>query len=181
MRMIPKSFSEALIDLKAGGLVCRESWAKGVFLAFQKGYPDGIAINSNTAEATGLPEGTVCRFQRYLMMRTTDGSFVPWTPSQTDILADDWEEYGDSKREKHPQDDLESLREDRRKLYALEAAADAMHEAAGRGVNVTMTNSDTPLTREIFASFKMVRIATRRDINLRSERRSCYDLVFTTY
>jgi Protein of unknown function (DUF2829) len=25
-------------------------------------------------------------------MRTTSGSFVPWVASQTDILAEDWEE-----------------------------------------------------------------------------------------
>jgi DNA adenine methylase len=59
--------------------------------------------------------------------------------------------------------------------------ADAMREAASRGVDIAMTNSDTPLTREIFAEFKMMRIATRRDINLRSERRGSWDLVFTTY
>jgi DNA adenine methylase len=59
--------------------------------------------------------------------------------------------------------------------------ADAMREAAGRGVNIAMTNSDTPLAREIFAEFNMMRIATRRDINLHSERRGSWDLVFTTY
>jgi len=37
-----------------------------------------------------MPEGTVCRFLPYLMMRTAQGDFVPWLASQTDILADDW-------------------------------------------------------------------------------------------
>jgi hypothetical protein len=61
-----------------------------MWLAYQKAYPDGIPINANTAQATGISEGTVCRFLPYLMMRTADGAFVPWLASQTDVLADDW-------------------------------------------------------------------------------------------
>ncbi len=26
----------------------------------------------------------------YLMLRAADGTYVPWTVSQTDVLADDW-------------------------------------------------------------------------------------------
>jgi hypothetical protein len=85
------SFSAALDALKAGERVARSGWnGKGMFVVLQRGYPDGIPINANTAEATGLPVGTVCRFLPYLMMRTVDGSFVPWLISQTDALADDW-------------------------------------------------------------------------------------------
>lgn len=75
-----------------GGKVRRSGWnGKGMFLVFQKGYPDGIPINANTAQATGIPQGTVCKFLPYIMMRTVDGSFVPWLASQTDLLATDWE------------------------------------------------------------------------------------------
>lgn len=85
------TFGEALRRLKDGGKVARLRWnGKGMWLALQKGYPDGVAINKNTAEATGLPEGTVCRFLPYIIMRTVDGAFVPWLASQTDILAEDW-------------------------------------------------------------------------------------------
>lgn len=85
-------FSAALMNLKAGIRMCRSGWnGKGMFVVLQKGYPQGIPINKNTSEATGLPEGTVCRFLPYLMMRTAQGDFVPWLASQTDILADDWE------------------------------------------------------------------------------------------
>ena len=85
-------FGEALKALKEGDRVTRAGWnGKGMFVVHQKGYPDGIPINANTAEATGIPEGTVCVFRPYLMMRTVDGSFVPWVISQTDALADDWE------------------------------------------------------------------------------------------
>jgi DNA adenine methylase len=44
-----------------------------------------------------------------------------------------------------------------------------------------MTNSDTPATREIFAQFNVMRMATRRDINLNSAKRGSWDLVFTNY
>jgi len=71
--------------------VARSGWnGKGMWVVLQAGYPDGIPINGNTALATGIPEGTVCKFRPYLMMRTADGSFVPWVASQTDLLADDW-------------------------------------------------------------------------------------------
>ncbi|MFE6284341.1 DUF2829 domain-containing protein [Streptomyces sp. NPDC057877] len=85
-------FGEALKALKEGARVTRPGWnGKGMYVVHQKGYPDGIPINANTAQATGIPEGTVCVFRPYLMMRTADGSFVPWVISQTDALADDWE------------------------------------------------------------------------------------------
>ncbi|MFD8279712.1 DUF2829 domain-containing protein [Streptomyces samsunensis] len=85
-------FSEALRRLKSGARVTRTGWnGRGMFVVYQKGYPEGIAINANTAEATGIPQGTVCRFRPYLMMKTVDDEFVPWVISQTDALAEDWE------------------------------------------------------------------------------------------
>lgn len=86
------NFGYALIMLKNGHRVARAGWnGKGMWLAYQKAYPAGIPINQNTAEATGIPEGTICKFLPYLMMKTVDNSFVPWLASQTDILAEDWE------------------------------------------------------------------------------------------
>lgn len=84
-------FGYALQMLRAGAKLARKGWnGKGMFIVYQRAYPDGIPINKNTSEATGLPEGTVCRFLPYLMMKTADGAFVPWLASQTDILAEDW-------------------------------------------------------------------------------------------
>jgi len=86
-------FSQALIAVRLGSSIARTGWnGTGMFVVFQQGYPQGIPINKNTAEATGITEGTVCIFRPYLMMRTVDGSFVPWVASQTDILANDWVE-----------------------------------------------------------------------------------------
>jgi hypothetical protein len=85
------NFGEALESCKIGAKIQREGWnGKGMFVVYQKAYPQGIPINRNTAEATGIPEGTVCRFLPYLMMKTADGAFVPWLISQTDALASDW-------------------------------------------------------------------------------------------
>ena len=85
-------FGHAIAMLKIGRKVARAGWnGKGMYLAMQKGYPDGIPINRNTAEATGLPEATVCRFDPYVILRTAQGSFIPWNCSQADMLVEDWE------------------------------------------------------------------------------------------
>lgn len=65
--------------------------------------------------------------------------------------------------------------EDQRRLAA------SMREAGDRGVHLMMTNSDTPLTREIFSGFHVTSMATRRDINLQAKKRSSVDLVVTNY
>ena len=85
-------FSEALIMVRAGSRISRSGWnGKGMYVVYQPGYPQGIAINSNTAKALFEPEGTVERFLPYLLMKTAEGSFVPWLASHTDILARDWD------------------------------------------------------------------------------------------
>jgi len=85
-------FGQALLELRQGARVARTGWnGKGMYVVLQAGYPDGIPINANTAQATGLAEGTMCRFRPYLMMFTVDGDFVPWVASQTDLLAFDWQ------------------------------------------------------------------------------------------
>lgn len=91
------SFEKALVMLKTGHKVTRTGWnGKGMYITLQKAYPGGIPINGNTAEATELPEGTVCRFLPYIMMRTADGAFVPWVASHTDLLNDDWQWVSDA-------------------------------------------------------------------------------------
>ena len=85
------NFSDALNRMKAGEKITRTGWRLAdQWVVYQAGYPEGIAINANTARAIGLPEGTVCRFQSYILSHTADGSFAPWMPTGTDVLADDW-------------------------------------------------------------------------------------------
>lgn len=84
-------FGWALDMLKIGSRVSRVKWnGKGMYIVMQAGYPDGIPINKNTADATGIPEGTVCKFRPYIVMKTVDAEFVPWVASQTDLLENDW-------------------------------------------------------------------------------------------
>lgn len=88
-------FGSALAALKAGSRIARDGWnGPGQYVAYQAGYPDGIAINANTAQATGIAEGTVKRFRPYLMLHTAQGDFVPWAPSVSDVLAEDWSVAG---------------------------------------------------------------------------------------
>lgn len=82
----------AVARMRAGCKVQRKGWnGKGLYVVYQKAYPEGIPINKNTAEATHQPEGTVCKFLPYVMMCTADGTFVPWLCSQTDLLSVDWQ------------------------------------------------------------------------------------------
>lgn len=81
----------AVDETRNGQRVHRAGWnGKGMWLAYQEGYPDGIPINANTARATGLDEGTVCKFRPYIVMCTAQGDFVLWIASQSDLLATDW-------------------------------------------------------------------------------------------
>jgi len=84
-------FSDAIRALKNSKRVAREGWnGKGMFLALQRGYPDGTTANANTRAALGVPEGTVVKVRPYIVMKDAQGMLVPWLPSQTDMLADDW-------------------------------------------------------------------------------------------
>ena len=86
-----QNFGQAIEALKQGKRVARQGWnGKGMFVVYQKGYPDGIPCNKNTAEAFGLREGDLFRVRPYLQMRCADGSHQMWLASQSDILEEDW-------------------------------------------------------------------------------------------
>ncbi len=99
-------FGWALKQMRHGLKVRRTEWnGQGMWIVLQKGYPEGIKINQNTADATGIRQGVTCKFLPYIMMKVvspleideTTGevfstpTFVPWLASQTDILSTDWE------------------------------------------------------------------------------------------
>src|SRR6056297_2753256 len=55
--MTGMSFGLAIEAMKAGSKVARKGWnGKGMFVVYQKGYPDGIPCNKQTAEAFGINE-----------------------------------------------------------------------------------------------------------------------------
>jgi len=68
-------FAEALDEIRSGFKVSREGWnGKGMYVALH--VPDNPGAL--------LP---------FLYLKTADHMMVPWTPSQTDILAVDWVRY----------------------------------------------------------------------------------------
>ena len=68
-----------------------DGMAKGMFVVYQKGYPDGIPCNLQTAKAWGMNEGDLFKCEPYLQIKTADGSHAMWVPSIGDILAEDWQ------------------------------------------------------------------------------------------
>lgn len=85
------TFGIALELLKKGCKVAREGWnGRGMFAVYQKGYPEGIPCNKQTAEAWGLDEGDLFKCNPYLQIKQVDGSHSMWLPSVGDILAEDW-------------------------------------------------------------------------------------------
>jgi len=84
-------FGTALKLLKEGKKLQRKGWnGKGMFVVYQKGYPEGIPCNKNTAEAWGLNEGDLFKCNPYLQIKNVDGSHSMWVPSINDILSEDW-------------------------------------------------------------------------------------------
>jgi len=76
---------------KKGFKVARAGWyGKGLFVVYQKGYPQGIPCNKQTAEAWGMNEGDLFICNPYLQIKQADGSHSMWAPSIGDALAEDW-------------------------------------------------------------------------------------------
>ena len=85
------TFGLAVEAMKKGQRVARVGWnGSGMWAVIQRAYPEGIAINRNTAEATGITEGTVMKFRPYMVLFTAQHDFAHWVPSGSDILAEDW-------------------------------------------------------------------------------------------
>ena len=86
------TFGEAIESAKAGKKITRTGWnGKDMYVVYRTGYPEGIPCNKNTADAIGIPEGSLFKVRPYLQMRCADGSFQMWLASQSDILENDWQ------------------------------------------------------------------------------------------
>lgn len=86
------TFGLAIEALKKGFKVARKGWnGKGMFVVYQKGYPQGIPCNIQTAKAWGLHEGDLFKCEPYLQIKMVNGSHSMWVPSINDVLAEDWE------------------------------------------------------------------------------------------
>lgn len=84
------NFSQALTMLKRGIKMSRYGWnGEGMFIFLVP----GSTFKVNREPLLGIyPEGTEINYNSHVDMRTVDGSIVPWTSSQADILAHDWDE-----------------------------------------------------------------------------------------
>jgi hypothetical protein len=85
-------FGWALRVLKAEGAVARSGWngvGMFVYLVGPGRYPPSTTAGKIIGQHQ--PDGLV-PYRPYLAMKTVDGEVVPWVASQTDLLADDWEE-----------------------------------------------------------------------------------------
>lgn len=75
-----QSFGKAIEVLKGGGRVRRAGWnGKGMWLELQQ--PDANSKMTLPYIYLNYPDNAV----------NTPGAKVPWAPSQTDVLANDWE------------------------------------------------------------------------------------------
>ena len=83
-------FAWAIRQIKQGKKMQREGWnGKGMFVFLVP----GSTFQVNRAPLLGIyPEGTEINYHAHIDMRTANGQIVPWLASQTDILADDWQE-----------------------------------------------------------------------------------------
>jgi len=85
------TFEQVLPHIKNGEHATRINWnGIGMFVVLQKGYPQGIPCNKQTAEAWGMKEGDLFICNPYMQIKCADGSHSMWVPSIGDILADDW-------------------------------------------------------------------------------------------
>ena len=85
------TFGLAIEAAKMGHKVTRAGWyGKGLFVVYQKGYPQGIPCNKQTADAWGMNEGDLFICNPYLQIKQADGSYSMWAPSIGDALAEDW-------------------------------------------------------------------------------------------
>jgi hypothetical protein len=82
-------FGWAVQSLKEGKHVQRKGWnGKGMFLF----YFSPVAHGVETVTYKISESGETYPLQPFIMMKTADNMTVPWLASQTDLLAEDWEE-----------------------------------------------------------------------------------------
>lgn len=77
------NFGIAITFLKKGKKVARKEWnGKNMWLILSKIYTH-----------TQIEQGGInTNYAPFITMKTADNYFVPWLASQTDVLAEDWEE-----------------------------------------------------------------------------------------
>ncbi len=78
------NFSEALVALKRGKRMRRMGWQKGKWIILVRGWT--VDVQHETVLHGLLPVPWIG------MSTGPRGEFLPWTPTQSDLLADTWGE-----------------------------------------------------------------------------------------
>jgi triacylglycerol esterase/lipase EstA (alpha/beta hydrolase family) len=72
-------FGEALDALKQDERLARDGWnGRGMWVAMVP------------SQAWSVDDDNRVLGRAFLCLKTADGAYVPWTASQTDLLAEDW-------------------------------------------------------------------------------------------
>ncbi|QTL40627.1 DUF2829 domain-containing protein [Xenorhabdus budapestensis] len=105
------SFSWALIQLKLRKRVTRSVWVNcqgnnEMYLAITPRV-NNLAVEKDSAYAVdGVAVGTKYDYLTHIDLRNEHGNFVPWQPTQEDMMACDWqfveEKEGESEKPKPP-------------------------------------------------------------------------------
>lgn len=75
------TFGHAVELIKLGHRLTRKGWnGKGMYITLVSG--ENWAMDKH--------ENTVCEKRDWLGIKTVDDQFMPWVPSQSDVLAEDW-------------------------------------------------------------------------------------------
>ena len=85
------SFGDAVAALKEGLRVARAGWnGKGMFLYYvpENKYP---ASRNEHGTMIGVFEDDMVPYREYIALKTVDNQVVPWAPSISDALAEDWQ------------------------------------------------------------------------------------------
>jgi predicted CopG family antitoxin len=80
------SFSKVLKEVKAGKKIARKGWNGNGMFVYYVGE-DKYKAKTKAAKKTF---GKCVPYLPYLALKTVDDNVVPWTISQTDVLAEDW-------------------------------------------------------------------------------------------
>ena len=68
------NFGTVLELCKTGSKIARKGWnGKGMFVVYQKGYPQGIQCNEQTAIAWGMNKGDLFKCEPYLQYKWSMG------------------------------------------------------------------------------------------------------------
>lgn len=81
-------FGNALDELLKGSKLTRQGWnGKNQFIYYvpQGSYKPCTKIAEQLTNEQGLVE-----YEPYIALKTVQGKVVPWTPSISDVLAEDW-------------------------------------------------------------------------------------------